>query len=94
MQTQEEVFELFRCWRDERIGQVINKEAASVDKATFLATHTPLKRLNYQREPYKISDTSEHGLLEELRRCAAEEKHAFAVVLGIPGTGKSHLIRG
>jgi Cdc6-like AAA superfamily ATPase len=86
-------FALFQCWNGERIGEVINKEAASVDTATFLATHVPLNKLTYHRVPQSISDTSENGLLQELRRCAEQDKHAFVVVQGIPGTGKSHLIR-
>jgi hypothetical protein len=90
---QSETFALFQCWNADRISQVINKEAASVDKATFLATHAPINKLTYERTPYRITDTSENGLLKELRMCATEQRHAFVVVLGIPGTGKSHLIR-
>ncbi len=91
MQTQN--FVSFRCWHPDRIGQVINKEAASVSKAAFLATHTPMNKLLYEKEPYAITDTSEEGLLGELQRCNSEDRHAFVVVQGIPGTGKSHLIR-
>ncbi|GEM_PF-1350802 len=90
---QPEAFTLFRCWDADRISQVINKEAASVDRATFLATHAPINKLTYERTPYRITDTSENGLLKELRTCTTEQRHAFVVVLGIPGTGKSHLIR-
>src|SRR5947207_286492 len=90
---QAETFTSIQCWRHERIGQVINKEAASVSKSTFLATHTPLNKLIYEKEPHKITDTSEDGLLDELRRCNSENRHAFVVVQGVPGTGKSHLIR-
>ncbi|GHO61354.1 hypothetical protein KSC_002460 [Ktedonobacter sp. SOSP1-52] len=86
-------FALVQCWKSERIGQVINKEAASVDTATFLATHTPLNKFTYHRYPQVISDTSENGLLQELKNCAELDRHAFVVVQGIPGTGKSHLIR-
>lgn len=86
-------FELIQCWKDERIDQVINKEAASVDRATFLATHMPLQNINYLRTIRHIADRSENGLLEELKNCSAENSHAFVVVQGIPGTGKSHLIR-
>src|SRR5579883_2718368 len=86
-------FELIQCWRDERVDQVINKEAASVNRATFLATHMPLQNLEYKRELRQITDKSEEGLLHELQCCAAENIHAFVVIQGIPGTGKSHLIR-
>src|SRR5437660_1945010 len=91
MQTK--TFELFQCWNADRISRVINKEAASVDRATFLATHAPLNKLTYERTPHLITDTSENGLLNDLKECATEQRHAFVVVLGIPGTGKSHLIR-
>src|SRR5260221_690484 len=90
---EERAFECFQCWRDERISQVINKEAVSIEKATFLATHAPLNSITYERILQQITDKSERGLLHELRRCAAEQRHTFAVVQGIPGTGKSHLIR-
>ncbi len=86
-------FECYQCWKDERIGQVINKEAVSIEKATFLATHAPLNSITYEHTPQLMTDKSERGLLQELRRCAIEHRHTFAVVQGIPGTGKSHLIR-
>lgn len=86
-------FALVQCWKNERIGQIIYKEATSVDTATFLATHVPLNKLTYQRSPQIVSDTSENGLLRELGNCAEQDKHAFVIVQGIPGTGKSHLIR-
>src|SRR3954465_5502382 len=81
------------CWSPQRIAEVINKEAVSVDRANFLATHAPLSRIKYERSPSKIADTSEERLLAELRSYSAEGRHAFMVIQGIPGTGKSHLIR-
>src|SRR5688500_3270154 len=81
------------CWIPERISQVINKEAVSVDRANFLATHAPLSHIKYERSPHAITDTSEEALLNELRTYAIENRHAFTVIQGIPGTGKSHLIR-
>lgn len=86
-------FERFQCWKDERINQVINKEAVSIELANFLATHAPLNGITYERTPQQMTDMNEQGLLHELRRCAIEQRHTFAVVQGIPGTGKSHLIR-
>jgi hypothetical protein len=49
--------------------------------------------LLYQQEFRQVASKNEEALLHELRRCAAEDLHTFAVVQGIPGTGKSHLIR-
>ncbi|MGH2481417.1 MAG: hypothetical protein ACRDHW_17320, partial [Ktedonobacteraceae bacterium] len=86
-------FELIQCWHDRRVDQVINKEAAFADKATFLATHMPLQNIGYERELRRMVDKGEEALLLELQRCATEDIHAFVVVKGIPGTGKSHLIR-
>jgi hypothetical protein len=86
-------FTCFQCWSSERIVQVINKEAISVEKSDFLATHAPLNSIDYEIYPQEILDRSENGLLGELNRCNLENRHAFVVVQGIPGTGKSHLIR-
>ena len=44
---EEQTFECYQCWKDERIGQVINKEAVSIEKADFLATHAPLNSIIY-----------------------------------------------
>lgn len=86
-------FKNYACWKQERISEVINTEAIAIDKATFLATHTPIDSISHIRAPHLIADTSERGLLQELLRCVAENQHAFVVAQGIPGTGKSHLIR-
>lgn len=83
----------YQCWQQERIGVVINKEALSVDRANFLATHVPMRRIAYEYAPRQIQETSENGFLDELNHYAATNQHLFAVVKGIPGTGKSHLIR-
>jgi hypothetical protein len=86
-------FTRFVCWQPERIGIVINKEALSVDRANFLATHVPLQQITYEKSPRHIASASEHELLEELCRQADADEHTFAVIRGAPGTGKSHLIR-
>jgi hypothetical protein len=86
-------FELIQCWQDDRVDQVFNKEAASVDRATFLATHMPLQNLEYQQQLRRIAGQGEEAFLQELQRCATNDLHAFVVVQGIPGTGKSHFIR-
>jgi hypothetical protein len=86
-------FKGYICWKDSRIGEVINKEAASTSRADFLATHAPLGRIRYLRAPQAMADTSEERLLGELLTRGEAGRHTFAVVQGIPGTGKSHLIR-
>lgn len=86
-------FTKYQCWQTERVGQVIAKAALDVDRATFLATHMPMREIVYEKSPLAIDNTSEQNLLGELDRMALEDQHVFAVVKGIPGTGKSHLIR-
>jgi len=90
---QADTFTRIQCWENDRIDQVINKEAASVDHSTFLATHMPLRNITYLRTPRHLADLGEDGLLQEISRCATENNHAFVIVEGIPGSGKSHLIR-
>ena len=83
----------YRCWDTDRVPTVINKEAVSVDVPVFMATHTPFHRITYLKTPARLSTTSEDEFLKELRRRAARDQHIFAVIQGIPGSGKSHLIR-
>jgi hypothetical protein len=83
----------YQCWMPERIGVVINKEALSVERANFLATHVPMRRIGYERSPQHITEASELSLLDELEQAAVDDRHVFAAIKGIPGTGKSHLIR-
>src|SRR5579859_5595044 len=85
-----EPFQLKQCWDSQRIGQVINKEATSVDSATFMAIHTPLTKLEYQTYLQQMTDTTEEGLFLELQRCADQDIHVFMAIQGIPGSGKSH----
>ena len=88
-----QVFSGYQCWHADRIGAVINKEALSVSRANFLATHVPLRHIAYEKSPQLIKQTDENSLLAELHRATEEDRHVFAAVKGIPGTGKSHLIR-
>jgi Cdc6-like AAA superfamily ATPase len=89
----DQIFERIVCWKDYRINQVINTEAVAVDRENFLASHAPFRRIKYSQVSREIPDTSEEAFLAELNRQAASDQHVFAVILGIPGTGKSHLIR-
>lgn len=93
-------FEGVVCWKNERISQVINKEAVSVEVADFFATHTPISQIRYGTfdEASRQIQQSEKGLseaelLSDFQRYAAEDRHVFGVLQSIPGTGKSHLIR-
>lgn len=86
-------FTRYQCWKTERVGRVIAKAALDIDRSTFLATHMPMREIVYEKSPLEIENTSEQNLLAELERMTQEDQHVFAVVKGIPGTGKSHLIR-
>ena len=86
-------FTKFICWKTERIGRVIAKAALDVDRATFLATHMPMRKISYEITPLHIRSTNEDDFLDELNRMDAEDLHVFAVIKGITGTGKSHFIR-
>jgi hypothetical protein len=86
-------FANFACWKPNRIGAVINKEALSVDRADFLATHVPMRQIAYERSPRAVTSASEADLLAELHHEADAGHHTFVVIKGVPGTGKSHLIR-
>lgn len=86
-------FSRFICWKPERIGAVINKEALSVDRADFLATHVPMRQIVFERTPRAVASASEEDLLRELHYQADNDQHTFVVIKGVPGTGKSHLIR-
>jgi hypothetical protein len=88
-----QVFRDFACWDVARVGAVINKEATEVSQAVFLATHAPFRRIGYELSPRAMKDTDEDGFLEELVERTRADQHTFAIVKGIPGTGKSHLIR-
>lgn len=85
-------FKRYQCWHHERIGEVINKEAIAVDIADFMATHTPLGQIR-RVQAGDGQELSETTLLEDLIRGAQNDRHIFTVIQGIPGTGKSHLIR-
>ncbi len=86
-------FTRYVCWDKQPLSKVINKEAVSIDRAIFLATHTPFNNITYLKSPRQIKDTSETQLLEELLHRSANDEHTFVVMQGIQGTGKSHLIR-
>lgn len=88
-----ETLHKFVCWEPNRVAAVINKEAVSVDASVFMATHAPFSRIRYLKMPTKLATTSEDDLLQELHGRTTANQHVFAVIQGIPGSGKSHLIR-
>lgn len=89
----EKGFTRFICWDKQPLSKVINTEAVSVDKHIFLATHAPFNSITYVKSPRQIKDTSETQLLKEMFQRGHSDEHTFIIMQGIPGTGKSHLIR-
>jgi len=82
----------FACWTAKNATDVIPTEALAGDDAIFLATHTPMTGFDIEGPlRAEIASADEQALLDGLSR--ADRNHAFCVVQGEPGSGKSHLIR-
>ena len=80
------------CWRAEDARAIFVTEALEGDDAIFLATHTPIEGFDVGgRDAGEFSGRDEHAILEALSE--PTRQHAFCVVQGEPGSGKSHLIR-
>lgn len=81
----------FVCWRQERLGTVMDTEALQPSRSVFLATHHPIRmyRASHLSDGAR-TDYDEQQFLKDFLRPA---DFAFAAVLGEAGTGKSHLIR-
>ncbi len=82
----------FACWTAKNATDVIPTEALAGDDAIFLATHTPMTGFDVEGPlRAEIASDNEQAVLDGLSR--ADRNHAFCVVQGEPGSGKSHLIR-
>lgn len=80
------------CWRAEDARAIFVTEALEGDDAIFLATHTPIEGFDVAgRDAGEFSGRDEHAILEAI--ADPTRQHAFCVVQGEPGSGKSHLIR-
>lgn len=80
------------CWTTEQARSVFRTEALEGDDAVFLATHTPISGFEIAgRDAQQFKSKNEESVLETLSE--ASRRHAFCVVQGEPGSGKSHLIR-
>lgn len=83
---------LSACWRADDARAIFVTEALEGDDAIFLATHTPIEGFEAGgRDAGEFADASERAVLETLSD--PTRQHAFCVVQGEPGSGKSHLIR-
>ena len=80
------------CWRAEDARAVFVTEALEGDDAVFLATHTPIEGFDVAgRDAAEFEGRDEQAVLGTL--ADPTRQHAFCVVQGEPGSGKSHLIR-
>ena len=80
------------CWEQGSVDQILQTEALAGDDAVFLATHSPIEGFEVSgSRASEVTDATEERLFEALVRDAT--RHAFCVVRGEPGSGKSHLIR-
>ncbi|WP_281978780.1 hypothetical protein [Pseudorhizobium flavum] len=80
------------CWRSEDATAIISNEALEGHEGIFLATHTPINDFHVSgSHGGEIQGRDEAALLDVLSN--GSRQHAFCVVQGEPGSGKSHLIR-
>jgi len=80
------------CWTAPEARAVFVTEALEGDDAVFLATHSPITGFDFAgRDAAEFSTADERSVLETLSD--PDRRHAFCVVQGEPGSGKSHLIR-
>lgn len=80
------------CWNSDEVARIVANEALEHQEAIFLATHSPIRGFEVNGSHQSdITSADEHAVLETLSNL--DRKHAFCVVEGEPGSGKSHLIR-
>ena len=80
------------CWPANNAQAIFVTEALEGNDAVFLATHTPIEGFDVGgRDAGEFSSNNENAVLASLSD--PTRQHAFCVVQGEPGSGKSHLIR-
>jgi hypothetical protein len=80
------------CWRATDARAVFATEALEGSDAIFLATHTPIEGFDVAgSDAAEVRGNDERAILDTLS--VSSRQHAFCVVQGEPGSGKSHLIR-
>ncbi|MDO9587392.1 MAG: hypothetical protein Q7J13_05600 [Brevundimonas sp.] len=80
------------CWQAEDAKAIFVTEALEGDDAIFLATHTPIEGFDVAgRDAGEFAALDERSVLTSLSD--VNRTHAFCVVQGEPGSGKSHIIR-
>jgi hypothetical protein len=80
------------CWSEAAARAVLQTEALANREAAFLATHQPIRDFGIAgARGGEIAEPSDAAVLAALS--APDIRHAFCVVEGEPGSGKSHLVR-
>lgn len=80
------------CWTAAGARSVFVTEALEGEDAVFLATHSPISGFDVAgRDAVEFAAHDEAAVLDTLSDPA--RRHAFCVIQGEPGSGKSHLIR-
>src|SRR4051812_48919732 len=80
------------CWEQGSVDQILQTEALAGNDAVFLAAHSPIEGFEVSgSRAAEVTEATEQCLLEALVRDTT--RHAFCIVRGEPGSGKSHLIR-
>lgn len=80
------------CWTADVAKAMFRVEALEGNEAIFLATHSPIRGFTVSgARADEIKTFDERGVLEAISPPYVH--HAFCVVEGEPGSGKSHLIR-
>lgn len=80
------------CWTADNARAILRTEALSGEDEVFLATHTPVESFDVAgSHASDVQAATEQGLLDALSRKGLQ--HAWCVVQGEPGSGKSHVIR-
>jgi len=80
------------CWTNENADRVLETEALGGSDAVFLATHSHIEGFRVQgSQATQLNQHTESELLRVLSN--GDRRHAFCIVHGEPGSGKSHFIK-
>ena len=79
------------CWAEDRAQAILHSVALANNVPEFLAIHQPIRDFRISTTTGQSIEPTDEGLLADLAN--PETRHAFCVIEGEPGAGKSHLIR-
>ena len=79
------------CWTADRAQAILQSVALANNVPEFLAVHQPICEFQISTTTGQRVEATDEALVADL--CNSETRHAFCVVEGEPGAGKSHLIR-